>query len=143
MTNTISGKVTLAGVNIENALVRLYNSTKDLYVEDTLTNSSGNYTFTLTENFGDEYHLVVEYSAEEILYNSKSQIYIVNEDENVNFELVQYDVIPNGLEVNLDFTEGVHISIKISGTFVDKPLMIKKAGTFEQVTNVKIGGWSS
>ena len=36
---------------------------------------------------------------------------------------------------------GTTIKIKLDGTFIDKPLMIKKDGTFEQVSAIQVGGW--
>ena len=37
---------------------------------------------------------------------------------------------------------GATIGIKLSGTFTDKPLMIKKSGTFTQASNIQGGGWT-
>ena len=38
--------------------------------------------------------------------------------------------------------EGATFKVKISGTFEEKPLMIKKDGTFEQVSAMQVGGWT-
>jgi len=43
---------------------------------------------------------------------------------------------PGGLEADFQFQDGVTVKIKISGTFQDKPMMIKIAGTFTQVKSM-------
>ena len=57
-----------------------------------------------------------------------------------NFGLDSYTV-PEGDAVNFELSPGVFVKIKVGGVFVDKPMMIKIAGTFKQVQNRKIT-WS-
>ena len=60
--------------------------------------------------------------------------------DSVDFELESY-VVPDGHNIEFNFISGVTVNIKLSGTFIEKPLMIKKNGTFEQVSTKQVGGW--
>ena len=42
----------------------------------------------------------------------------------------------------MSFSKGFTVGVKIGETFEDKPLMIKKDGTFEQVSAIQAGGWT-
>ena len=54
-------------------------------------------------------------------------------DDGNAYPILWYEVVPS---------TGVSVGVKISGTFEQKPLMIKKDGTFEQVSAMQVGGWT-
>jgi len=65
-------------------------------------------------------------------------VYEVPDAHEADLELIEMTT-PDALEVNFSFiTEGYFIKIKINGTVVEKPLMIKKEGIIEQVKNLTI-----
>ena len=77
----IKGTVTLEGSPVEGATVRVFNQTTETYIDDTLTDASGEYSFDLSTE--DDYHLFVEYEQGGTLYNAESLHSIEPEDENV------------------------------------------------------------
>ena len=68
---SISGTVKLNGVAVNEATVRLINTTDDEYVSDTLTNASGEYTFTDLSRV-KKYSITVEYESGGKKYNASN-----------------------------------------------------------------------
>lgn len=47
-----------------------------------------------------------------------------------------------GDAIDFNFSPGVLVNIKIGDVFVEKPMLIKKAGEFVAVSESKVGGWA-
>ena len=58
--------------------------------------------------------------------------------DDVNFELESYTEPTDSHNIVFDFVSGATVKIKLSGTIVEKPLMIKIGGVVTQASAITI-----